>query len=370
MNGSISMPSGNEGILLTGATGLVGGAVLARLAGRNRQRVYCLVRARTGRSLASRIAERLGDEHASTSGSSTIVPIAGDVTDADLGLAQEVRATLQTNVETIVHCAANTSFLASADSWRTNTEGTRNLLALASKMPNLKQFIFIGSAASSISDANVEVDEDAPVSDPTHFVEYTKTKQAAEQLLLSQPARYRKVIIRPSYVIPDELLTPATIRQAMWPLSIMAQCRLLPIAPEARLDVIPLSVVADYVARVVAMPPKSSLYYLSGGIDHSPIWRDVIAVVSRTFGRSTDVELVSPRDWPRRQLEVPPRFARLLDRVAMFFPFINRNVTFRSDRLFSEYGYPDPTRMDVLKLLPRLLRELSPEAALEQSSVG
>ena len=182
--GSIYMPSGDESVLLTGATGLVGGAVLSRLAARDRQRVYCLVRARTGRSPASRIAERLGDQDASTAGNSTIVPITGDVTYADLGLAQEVRATLNTKIETIVHCAANTSFLASADSWSTNTEGTRNLLALASTMPNLKQFIFIGSAASSISDANVEVDEDAPVSDPTHFVEYTKTKQAAEQALL------------------------------------------------------------------------------------------------------------------------------------------------------------------------------------------
>jgi hypothetical protein len=54
----------------------------------------------------------------------------------------------------------------------------------------------------------------------------------------------------------------------------------------------------------------------------------------------------------------------------MFFPFINRNVTFSSDRLFSEYGYPDPARMEVLGLLPILLRQLSPEAALEQSLAG
>ena len=100
------------------------------------------------------------------------------------------------------------------------------------------------------------------------------------------------------------------------------------------------------------------------------MWRDVISVVSRTLGRPSDVELIKPMDWPRRQQEVTPQVARLLERVAMFFPFINRNVTFSSDRLFSEYGYPSPASMDVLRLLPGLLHQLSLEAALTQSLAG
>jgi len=361
---------GNKSILLTGATGLVGGAVLSRLASGGLGQVYCLVRRRPGRSLEERIAERLGVRHEAITGGATIVPLGGDVRSPELGLESATLAVLQNKIETIVHCAANTSFLASADSWRTNTEGTKNLLALASRMPNLRQFIYIGSAASSISHADIEVNEDASAMEATHFVEYTRTKQAAEEALLSQQSTYQKVIIRPSYVIPDELLTFGTIRQAIWPLSIMAQCGILPIDPQARLDVIPLSVVADYITRLVQTPPKSSLYYLSGGLKHSPMWRDVIDVVVQTLGGRSKVELVKPIDWPRRQLEVSPRLARLLERVAMFFPFINRNVTFSSDRLFAEYGYPAPTSMEMLRVLPGLLRQFSFEAAIEQSLVG
>ncbi|MEO9231403.1 MAG: SDR family oxidoreductase, partial [Devosia sp.] len=292
---------------MTGATGLVGGAVLSRLASSNQAPTYCLVRPQRGRTLHQRLIERLGRLGPDARIDERIIPISGDVRYPALALDDETVGLLRSDVETIVHCAANTSFLASADSWSTNTEGTRNLLRLASQMPKLRQFVFIGSAASSISCADVEIDEEAPTSEPTHFVEYTRTKQAAEDALLSQPSSYQKVIIRPSYVIPDELLTSATIRQAIWPLSIMARCGLLPIAPQARLDVIPLSVVADYIARVVLTSPKRPLYYLSGGVGHSPMWRDVIGVVSRAIGRPSEVELIKPEDWPRRQLEVTPK---------------------------------------------------------------
>src|ERR1700712_5638138 len=98
MNENTAMPRGDESILLTGATGLVGGAVLSRLVSRHQQTVYCLVRPRPGRSLAGRIAERLGGQ-APTAGSSRIVPIDGDVTLADLGLEPEVGLTLQSKVE-------------------------------------------------------------------------------------------------------------------------------------------------------------------------------------------------------------------------------------------------------------------------------
>ena len=86
-------------VLLTGATGFVGREVLARFLGAGEGTVYALVRAEDDHAAAARLPshERLR-------------AVAGDIEQPGLGLSRESAAELQSEVTTMVHCAASVSF--------------------------------------------------------------------------------------------------------------------------------------------------------------------------------------------------------------------------------------------------------------------
>ena len=115
--------SAERSILITGATGLLGRDVLARLlAADSRLRAYVLVRD-LGRWL--RTARELGSQ-------SRVIPVHGDLCADGLGLTPDARAAIRRDVTAIVHLAADTTFSSPLDRARAvNTLGTQRVLEIA-----------------------------------------------------------------------------------------------------------------------------------------------------------------------------------------------------------------------------------------------
>jgi nucleoside-diphosphate-sugar epimerase len=90
--------------LVTGATGFIGRALVARLLGAGR-RVAVLARGRDGVSARARVTAALGDAAAER-----VEVIEADLTAPDAGLAPGDLGRLRGRVETVVHCAGDTSF--------------------------------------------------------------------------------------------------------------------------------------------------------------------------------------------------------------------------------------------------------------------
>ncbi|MDQ8045794.1 MAG: SDR family oxidoreductase, partial [Solirubrobacteraceae bacterium] len=110
-------------ILLTGASGLLGGEMLERLLERTDRHVYAIVR------------RPLEVEHDRLS-----------LITADLS-ADEALPAIPTDVTTVIHCAASVSFVLPIDEQRAiNVEGTRRLLDAAAKLPNLERFMHVSTA--------------------------------------------------------------------------------------------------------------------------------------------------------------------------------------------------------------------------------
>ena len=109
----------NETLLITGATGLIGGDVLVRLLRAHpTMRAYALVRD----AASSGLLVSLGDL------ANRVIPIKGDLRRRGLGLEYKVRHALVREVTLVVHSAADTSFSRSlVESRLVNTEGTREL---------------------------------------------------------------------------------------------------------------------------------------------------------------------------------------------------------------------------------------------------
>ncbi len=81
------------GILLTGATGLVGGELLPRLLrAAPAATVHCLVRARDGAALERRAADLVADPRLPAGAAARIRVIAGDTRAPDLGLGERRQA--------------------------------------------------------------------------------------------------------------------------------------------------------------------------------------------------------------------------------------------------------------------------------------
>jgi nucleoside-diphosphate-sugar epimerase len=120
-------------LLLTGATGLVGGELL---------KLLCV--AKPGRRIAA--LTRHSGNLADLNLAARVVALQGDLTYPSLGFDQRTYAQLTGSITEIIHCAADTRFGLSLESARAvNTKGTANLLTLASKCRNLQKFAYIST---------------------------------------------------------------------------------------------------------------------------------------------------------------------------------------------------------------------------------
>lgn len=172
-------------VLLTGATGFLGGAICAELLRANDTTVHCLVRgasvagtqARLHRHVTAYLLGEPLDER-------RLVVVRGDVTAARLGLAAAAYQQLATTVGAIYHCAGSVNLAADYDALApTNVGGTRNVLAFARHRGD-KAVHYISSAAVFLRAAQqrrpVVREDTLPTRQSSDVTGYTRTKWAAE----------------------------------------------------------------------------------------------------------------------------------------------------------------------------------------------
>lgn len=135
-------------ILVTGATGFLGGNLIRRLS-REGYHLIALIRNKEGWNKLLNIRLRRSSEQGESNGNSEYLEdvelIQGDVTSPLLGLPSRRFRRLAWQVDAIFHCAALTDFAYRANLFHTNVEGTRHLLQFA-LLGRKKHFHHISSA--------------------------------------------------------------------------------------------------------------------------------------------------------------------------------------------------------------------------------
>ncbi|HWL39692.1 MAG TPA: SDR family oxidoreductase [Gemmatimonadaceae bacterium] len=126
-------------VLVTGATGLVGGGVLRQMLAEDLGlEAFALYRDDCGWKRLSRELGALADR---------VVPVCGDVTLPHLGLEPLLRRRVELQTSAIVHAAADTSFSRTlARSLAVNTIGTEHVVALALNCRRLDHLSFVSTA--------------------------------------------------------------------------------------------------------------------------------------------------------------------------------------------------------------------------------
>jgi nucleoside-diphosphate-sugar epimerase len=187
------------GILMTGATGLLGRFLLRDLleCGHN---VNVLVRDSHAKNSVERVDELLAglSEQTSTSLRSPIV-LSGDLTAADLGLSAADRAWVGRSCRSVVHAGACIHFSAAGgDPWQTNVQGTEHLLRLCTRI-GLSDVHHVSTAFVCGDRAGPIRAHDLDVGQRFHN-DYERSKCGAERLL-RRAGGPRVTVYRPSVIV-------------------------------------------------------------------------------------------------------------------------------------------------------------------------
>jgi thioester reductase-like protein len=191
-------------ILLTGATGFLGGWLAARLLARSDATLICLARGGGGKSAEDRIRGSLDARGVDATGAARRVRVVdGDLSLPQLGLSTAAFAHLAREVDAICHAGAVVNWVQSYRTMRaSNVLGTRELLRLASM--HGRPFHFVSSLGVCYSsDGPRRVDESfapLPHIDGIHLG-YAQTKVVAETLVAEAARRgLPATIYRPSLI--------------------------------------------------------------------------------------------------------------------------------------------------------------------------
>lgn len=355
-------------VFLTGATGEIGGELLRRLLGAGCARIYCLIRNAGTAAPLDRLRERAGQWGSSPEFADRLRPVVGDIALPGMGIAPADRDALRAETQIIFHCAATTSFLKKKECWETNVRGLRHLMELARACAHRPRFFYFGSSAAAGDRRDACIHENEyPTPGATHFVEYSASKAAAETILAEEGADLDIVVLRPSLVLPDVEVPQEILRECIWPLQIMKECRALPLNADARVDMVPLSFVGEFSLRIAASDIKHRCYHMSAGPEGATRWGDIMTVVAETFELGREISCVRGKAWEAIRPTLSRREIKYMRSVSSYFPFINQNVAFDNRRLVEAVGKPSAEALDFRRYLPGLLRKVSLEEAIEQS---
>ncbi|MEN3610691.1 SDR family oxidoreductase [Plantactinospora sp. ZYX-F-223] len=266
-------------ILLTGASGVVGAALLHRLAGHR-------VTALTYRAEVPGRAVR------------------GDVTRPWLGLHRSRYAELASSVDVVLHCAGVTDFTADDDTMRTqNVRGTEQIVRFAADAGARLVFSSTAFVARHELARPARTEEPGGTVDPRR---YLASKLAAEEVV--RRSGLPAAIARISVVIGDSAGGETSRFQGLHSTTSAIMRSLLPVlpfSPGATVDVLPRDLVAEALVAL-ALPPTPSTgpaaeYWITAGAAAPTVQRLVDLVVARCGELGLPVSL--PRFAPPAMVE-------------------------------------------------------------------
>jgi thioester reductase-like protein len=318
-----------RGVLLTGATGFLGGEILARLLQQGDRQVHAVVRAPDQQGADARLRETIVSLLGTIDPwSRRAVAIPADLSAPGMGLGEAQREWLAERTSEVIHCAASVSFeLGLAESRAINLEGTRRVLELAelaSASGGLDCF-------THVSTAFVAGTHDGDFGEPDFDVgqgfrnPYERSKFEAEGLVRAHSKSLPIQVMRPSIVVGDSRTgwTPA-FNVLYWPLRAFARGSypVLPARRSAPVDVVPVDYVADAVVALAGRP--GTTYHLVSGESASSVGE--IAELASSYFEMRKTRLIPPSVY---RLAMHPLLVRTgsekrrraLRRSERFFPY-------------------------------------------------
>lgn len=348
-------------LLLTGATGFLGGELLARLLVEEpRRRMLALVRADDDAAAQARldgIVEGLGGA------AGDVEAVRAELTAPHLGLSPAAEDALRAEVTTIVHCAASVSFtLPLGPSRQINVDGTRRMLALARRSPRLERFVHVSTAYVAGRARGAFGGDDLERGQPFRNA-YEESKHEAEVLVREAARQLPAVqVVRPSIVVGDRATGwTSSFNVVYQPLRAFSRglYEVLPGDLDAPVDVVSVDYVADAMLALLGAPPRGGLetFPLVAGADAASVG-ELVGLAARYYDREPPA-IVPPALFHGLLAPIVRRRGEaaraVLEKSAVYFPYFAVETRFEDEaargRMAAHGLAPSPLR----DYLPRLL---------------
>ncbi|KAL1132366.1 hypothetical protein AAG570_010321 [Ranatra chinensis] len=311
-------------VLLTGATGFMGKALICKLLRTCPPKtIYLLVRPKKGKDPQQRIDELFNEpvfdkmKKEVPDFMKIVTGVRGDATAEGLGLSADTRRTLAETVTVVIHAAATVSFDEKlSEAVRINITGTREIIKLCKEMPNLRSVCHVSTAFSHCS--RKEIDEifyDAPIS-PDNLIAlvnslddkqlialtpsilrnwpntYAFTKAVAEQVIRDETGDLPIAMFRPSIIMGAmEEPEPGWTDNLYGPTGVIVGTgagvmRVVPHLTQLKADLIPIDVTVNALLTVVyettlSQQPNKKIYNCVSSAQNPLTWGDFHASALR-----------------------------------------------------------------------------------------
>lgn len=352
-------------VLLTGATGALGGELLKRLVTQG-EHLICLTRARGEMLAQERIRQIVGKDERN------VEAVTGDICESWCGIGEDAVLRLRGRVAKVIHTAASISFYDRAEAEAANVRGVENVLALADAL-GVYEFHHVSTAyvcGGATEFSENDIPEPNGVNKPRNV--YEETKQKGEALVRMwaslAPQNRRFSIYRPSILIGrQDGTTPTYDAYYGWfkPIHGIAEAmrakrragEILPpdvsvdengvvdiplvlfASPDATLNLVPIDWVADLIAELSALTAENATYHLVN--QFPPLVRWVItaslARLKVCSGEGARLKVVSSGTEKEHALAMQsPLVARLQRQLALvldqYYPYTSVGPHFAAGR--------------------------------------
>jgi long-chain acyl-CoA synthetase len=332
-----------DAILLTGATGFIGMAVLERLLEHTDRDVVVLVRAGSQSEADARLLAVLGSVFdAPERHRGRVRAVCGDLTAPGLGLGAD-REWVVEEVSEVIHGGASVAFgLPLAESRSINVEGTRRILDLAedccARGEGLRRMTYVSTAYVAGDRRGLAREAELDVRQRFRNA-YEQSKHEAERLVRSRRERLPVTIVRPSIVVGERRTGWTTSFNVVYgPLRSFASGA-YPVIPGRRgavLDIVTVDYVADAIVALAASPEAAgSTFHVVAG-EHATTLGEFARLAASRFGRRAPrlVPLPIYRSalHPLIVRRAEPKARRRLVRSEVYFPYFSLDLRFDDHR--------------------------------------
>lgn len=268
---------GKQTLFLTGATGVVGRALLEELAGE--YRIVCL-------------------SHRAAVDDQRVRVVSGDLTERDFGLPRADFRRLAQEADVVLHCAASTRWNVSRDTiFRVNVGGTRQVVDFAAQAGAVLYHVSTAFAATHHAATHHAASQDDDGQRGNGSMAYVSSKAAAEEV--AGGSGLPVVTLRPSIFIGNSRDGRIAAFQGIHKVAgsiLKGALPVLPAEPASLIDFIPQDVAAKAVRRLLERQVSHGTYWLTAG-EHAPTLADLVQV-TLDLAATLGVKTHSPRLMP------------------------------------------------------------------------
>ena len=332
-------------VLLTGATGVIGAAVLEGLLALQDTAVTLLLRGASRDAVERRrddlLTELLGSDDAA-SARSRVEVVRGDITEERLGLGPEDYGRLAEQCSHIIHCAAEIRMNLSHDALRAAAVGgTKHVLSLGRAAPGLRKLEIVSTIG--VGGRMIDVPEQWLSAPRVFHNPYEEAKAEAETIVQEASRELPITVHRPSMVVGDSRTGRVRAFQVFYHLcEFLSGLRSRGIVPElgnATVDTVPMDTVVNALLWSLDNEDAAGrILHPCSGEDAMKLC-DVQRLVRERFA-AAGIQLPALRPlpvWTFRAmlgpltLVAPPKLRRALRTAPVFLDYLTEQRQFHND---------------------------------------